>query len=149
MDSSILAFIGAFSVIILIVGIIWYVLGAIACMKMFTKANEAGWKGWIPILNTYTIYSICWEGKFFWIWFVLRIVEAYTVNSQNTVVAVLNAVAMICATVINLIRSLRLSKSFGHGVGFGIGLLFLEPIFLLILGFGKSQYVGKPEGKLV
>jgi hypothetical protein len=40
-------------------------------------------------------------------------------------------------TVINL-----LSKSFGHGVGFTPGLIFLGIIFYPILGFGSSKYIG-------
>ena len=35
-----------------------------------------------------------------------------------------------------------LSKSFGYGVGFTLGLLFLSPIFVLILGFGDAKYIG-------
>jgi hypothetical protein len=33
-----------------------------------------------------------------------------------------------------------LAKSFGKGIGFTIGLLFLSFIFLPILAFGKSKY---------
>ena len=39
----------------------------------------------------------------------------------------------------------KLSKAFGHGVGFTVGLFFLRPIFLLILGFGGSVYLGKQD----
>ena len=35
-----------------------------------------------------------------------------------------------------------LSKVFGKGVGFGFGLLFLQPIFMLILAFDHSEYQG-------
>jgi hypothetical protein len=35
-----------------------------------------------------------------------------------------------------------LSKSFGHGVGFTLGLIFLGFIFLPVLAFGGSKYVG-------
>ena len=35
-----------------------------------------------------------------------------------------------------------LSKSFGHGVGFTLGLLFLSLIFVYILAFGSSTYRG-------
>jgi hypothetical protein len=35
-----------------------------------------------------------------------------------------------------------LSKSFGHGVGFTLGLIFLSWIFLAILAWGSSQYRG-------
>ncbi|MCR5651378.1 MAG: DUF5684 domain-containing protein [Lachnospiraceae bacterium] len=38
-----------------------------------------------------------------------------------------------------------MSKSFGHGFGFTLGLLFLSPLFTLILGLGSSQYIG-PQG---
>ena len=37
---------------------------------------------------------------------------------------------------------INVSKRFGHGVGFALGLVFLAPIFWLILGFGSSKYVG-------
>lgn len=41
-----------------------------------------------------------------------------------------------------------LSKSFGKGVGFTIGLLFLPFIFMPILGFDKSiKYIG-PAGEI-
>ncbi|MDE3228927.1 MAG: hypothetical protein KGO05_03520, partial [Chloroflexota bacterium] len=35
-----------------------------------------------------------------------------------------------------------LSKSFGHGLGFTLGMIFLPFIFFPILAFGSSQYVG-------
>ena len=38
-----------------------------------------------------------------------------------------------------------LSKSFGHGVGFTLGLIFLSLIFYYILAFGSSRYLG-PAG---
>lgn len=34
------------------------------------------------------------------------------------------------------------AKSFGKGTGFALGLIFLAPIFWLILGFGDARYVG-------
>ena len=38
--------------------------------------------------------------------------------------------------------NLRLAKAFGKGTGFGVGLTFLAPIFFLMLGFGKAEFVG-------
>lgn len=45
--------------------------------------------------------------------------------------------------VILLIVSIELSRSFGKGTGFGIGLWLLAPIFFIILGFGSSNYRGQ------
>jgi hypothetical protein len=39
-----------------------------------------------------------------------------------------------------------LSKSFGHGVGFTLGLIFLSVIFYYILAFGSSTYRGPAAG---
>lgn len=36
----------------------------------------------------------------------------------------------------------RLAAAFGKSKGFGVGLWLLNPIFMLILGFGSSAYVG-------
>nr|WP_255651831.1 DUF5684 domain-containing protein [Corallococcus sp. AS-1-12] len=40
------------------------------------------------------------------------------------------------------IISIDMAKSFGKGVGFGIGLALLGPVFYAILGFGDAQYQG-------
>jgi hypothetical protein len=38
------------------------------------------------------------------------------------------------------------SKNFGHGVGFTLGLIFLGFIFIPILAWGDSQYLGPNAG---
>ena len=39
-----------------------------------------------------------------------------------------------------------MAKAYGKGTGFGIGLIFLDALFALILGFGSASYVG-PKGQ--
>ena len=39
----------------------------------------------------------------------------------------------------------KLGKQFGKGFFFRIGLILMPALFLLILGFGKSQYQGRPD----
>ena len=50
--------------------------------------------------------------------------------------------------IIAIILLIDLAKSFGKGVGFGIGLLLLPIIFFPILGFGSAQYQGPTAGSL-
>ena len=45
-----------------------------------------------------------------------------------------------------IILCIDLAKSFGKGVGFGIGLALLGIIFFPILGFGSAQYQGPAAG---
>ena len=48
--------------------------------------------------------------------------------------------------IIRIILCIDLAKSFGKGVGFGIGLALLGIIFFPILGFGSAQYQGPTAG---
>ena len=55
------------------------------------------------------------------------------------------AVLGIIAVVLSFKQSMKLSKAFGRGAGFGIGLFLLGPVFRLILGFGSARYEGHPD----
>lgn len=46
----------------------------------------------------------------------------------------------IFCIIIDIMLKNRISKSFGHGAGFTCGLIFLEPIFIMILAFNKDKY---------
>ncbi|MCI7744753.1 DUF5684 domain-containing protein [bacterium] len=52
---------------------------------------------------------------------------------------------LLFAFVVNILLVVRKCRAFGHGVGFAIGMLFFEPIFMLILGFGSSAYLGPQD----
>jgi hypothetical protein len=110
-----------------IVGIIYFaiiVLMIVSQWIVFTKAGKPGWACIIPIYNIIVLLQIV--GKPWW-WLLLMLIP------------IVNFVIIIW--MINL-----LSKSFGHGVGFTLGLIFLGFIFLPVLAFGGSQYKG-PAGQ--
>ena len=107
-------------------GVLWVfyfaiiIVAIVAYWKVFTKAGEAGWKCIIPIYNVIILLKIV--GRPWW-WLLLMLIPF------------VNFIILII--VMN-----DLSKSFGHGLGFTLGLIFLSIIFYLILGFGGSKYVG-------
>jgi hypothetical protein len=107
-----------------LVGLVIAVLMVVAMWRVFAKAGRPGWASLIPIYNTITMLRI--TGRSGW-WFL-----GFMVPFLNIFVA------------IRLVFDL--ARVFGRGVGFGFGLLFLLPIFILILAFGDAQYVG-PTGK--
>lgn len=102
------------------------VLTLIAMWKIFSKAGQGGWKSLIPIYNVYTLCKIA-DG-----------------NGWKFLLLLIPIVNVVYAIMLNF----RLAKSFGKGIGFGFGLLFLSTIFTLILGFGSASYVG-PKGLAV
>ena len=79
----------------------------------------------------------------FWALLVLELLSSIIQSASDGFL--LSFVGWICSVaglVIGIMGLHKVSKAFGHGAGFTLGLIFLNPIFLLILGFGSSQYMG-------
>ncbi len=142
------AILGGFFATAMIILIAWYVLLVIAWWKVFTKAGEAGWKALIPFYNVYTMYKICWKTSMFWIYLALIVCSAIfgSLGQDGSVYATISSVLSVVATCLGAVQLYYLSVAFGHGLGYTFGLFLLNPIFMLILGFGSSQYVG-PQKK--
>lgn len=88
--------------------------------RIFTKADQPGWASIIPIYNLVVTLRIV--GRPTW-WIILFFVP------------VVNFIPMVVIPV-------DLAKSFGKGLGFGVGLLLLGPVFAPILAFGEATYEG-------
>ena len=105
--------------------VVAYVLYALAYFGIFKKAGKPTWAAFVPIYNIIVLLEVV--GRPVW-WIILFLIP-------------------IVNLVIFIIVMNDLSKSFGHGVGFTIGLIFLSWIFMMILGFGSSQYRGPAAGQ--
>ncbi len=108
--------------LVLYIGFIVLILASM--WKIFAKMTQPGWYGIIPIFNYCVIAKQ--SGKDWW-WGLLPLVP--------------------CIGIIFLIILWNeLSKLFGKGVGYTIGIIFLPFIFLPMLAFGSAEYQG-PQGK--
>ncbi len=114
-DTTGLLFFGSFWVL---TWLTFLILILVAQIKVFTKAGRKWWNVFIPFYNIYVLLEIV--GRPGW-WLILLFVPF------------VNFIILII--VLN-----DLSKAFGHGVGFTLGLIFFPIIFWLILGFGSSEY---------
>lgn len=129
--------------IILIFAAVFYILLVVAEWKIFTKAGEKGWKSLIPIYNLYIMFKLFYRTDMFWILlgsaFCVGIING--IIGEDSLAGMLLALALAIFEVVVMIKLYsRLAKSFGHGTGFIIGLVFLPSIFTLILGFNKDKY---------
>lgn len=129
------------------VAFVWWLLQVVANWKLFTKAGEAGWKSIIPVYSDYVSYKIAWQTSYFWITFILGIVASCVSglanpDGDNMMILAIVSLLRIIIGIISILYSVKLAKAFGKGIGFAIGLIFLSPIFMLILGLGDSTYCG-------
>lgn len=123
--------------------LIWYILLAAGGWKMFEKAGEPGWKALIPIYNYYILFKICWTTRMFWIWVMLGFVTGLLTGLANNNMMLYLADALgLLAAIMTCVLYYNLSMSFGHGLGYFLGLVFLSSIFIMIIGFSSDRYRG-------
>ncbi|WP_019135374.1 DUF5684 domain-containing protein [Cellulomonas massiliensis] len=101
-------------------GVIGYLIAAFALFGAFKKAGEPAWAAFVPVYNSIVLLKIA--GKPWW-WFLLALIPIVNI-------------------VVWIIVAIELSKSFGHGTGFAVGLIFLSIIFLFVLSYDGNPYVG-------
>jgi len=111
---------GGVVVILVLISLAVAVLTIAGTWKVFRKAGKPGWWSLIPIVSTVVLIKI--GGKpGWWAWLLL---------------------IPICSLFIVVFAYRGVARSFGKGVGFTLGLLFLGVIFWPILGFGSSTFTG-------
>ena len=120
------------------IALAWWLLQIIANWRIFTKAGEAGWKSIIPVYSDYISYKIAWQTSYFWLVFILGIIASCIQNpgGDSAMLLMLASLIKIIAGIISIIYSIKLARAFG------LGLIFLQPIFMLILGLGNDHYYG-------
>ena len=106
--------------------VIWVVIG-LPTYFVYKKAGANGeppWAAFVPIYGFYIMLKVVGRPGWWLIWLIVP----------------------IASIIVLIIVYNDLSKSFGHGVGYTLGLIFLSWIFLAILGWGSSQYQGSAAG---
>lgn len=122
---SIIGMLAAFGLVIGVVGFIISILTIIANWKIFTKAGEKGWKSLIPIYGTVVLFKIAGVSP-------LLILGYLAVG--------IPVIGALISLGITIYVYYKLAKAFGKDSAFTVGLVLLNTIFMLILGFGKSEY---------
>lgn len=114
--------------------LILVVIQTIAWARLFRKANEKWWKALIPIYNSYVAYKIAGRSWFFTASILISLVE---ILFRSPILAVVCNIGLF---ILSVLFYINLSKAFGKEGGFVAGLLFLYPLFILILAFDDSEY---------
>ena len=126
--------------------VVWHILQAVADWKIFSKAGRPGILAFIPIVNIYVEYGICWSKFMGLIYLVCIGITSYVsgVQEPSSTLTTVSGVASVAALVLHIVQSIKLARSFGKGVGYGILLILFGPLARLFLGLGDSRYIGRP-----
>jgi hypothetical protein len=106
-----------------IVGLVLYILIAVALWRVFSKAGWPGILAIIPIVNVFILVKIAGYSAWLGLLYLIPIVNI----------------------VWSIIVAVRVGKGFGKGGGFSFFLLWLFAVIgYFILGFGRATYT-KPS----
>lgn len=109
--------------VVFFVSILLAIISLVAMIKVYKKLGLPGWGAIVPIYGQ---------------WILLKAVD---LPGWLSILPVANGIAIIVA-------NYRLAGKFGKSAGFGLGLVFLTPIFYMILGFGKDKVIDSTEGNV-
>ncbi len=107
-------------VVPMIIGAIIGIITLVGMWKIFSKAGVPGWGAIVPIYNMYLLFKITMGNG--WL-FLLLLIPFVNI-------------------IIGIVVYAKLAAAFNKGIGYTLGLIFLTPIFIMMLGFGSAEYVG-------
>jgi len=127
---------------------VFYVLFTLGYWGTYKKAGpngEPAWSAFVPVYSWIVLLRIVGRPKS-WAWFLLLLIPSFIIPAVGIIFT-------LAFWVVYIIVANDLSKSFGHGPGFTVGLaFFIFPlviiVFWYILWLGQSRYLGHagPEG---
>ncbi len=126
-----------------------FVLSLIGKYFIFEKMGMPGWKSLIPIYSDYLLFRELIGAGYFWGYIASALLAGscsalVTIGMVSGVMEFLFIITAVAACTVTIAIQIKLahslSKSFGHGIGYTFGLIFIEPIMLMILGLGNNRY---------
>ncbi len=104
------------------------IFSIVVLWKLFVKAGKTGWYSIVPVYNIVVLLEIVGLKWYYIFGYCLGAVPI---------------IGYILFPLYNIVISVKLSKSFGKDVGFGIGIAFLPTIFEALIAFDSSiKYEG-------
>lgn len=124
----------------LAVVLVLLILSVIGYWKVFKKAGQPGWGSLVPFYNSYLLCKITWGNG--WMFLVPVVFSVFTWFFSGTIISSL----FVCLSfAFACITNYKLATAFGKGIPFTVGLILLNWLFTLILGFSVAQYMGVPQ----
>jgi len=97
------------------------ILAVVSMWKLFSKAKKPGWAALIPFYNLVVLTQISGRSGLFSLTYVIPFVNFVTISMTYY----------------------SLGRRFGKGPLFSLGMIFLSPLLLPVLAFGKAEYQPK------
>lgn len=136
-------------ILLFILAFVLEILNLIAWCKLFVKANVPWERLFVPCYGNYWQYKVADCANFFWGVIGLSVISTLLSlligGVWSTIVSMIAGLGFLGIFIVFMIS---LARAYGKEDVFAVGLILLYPVFIMILAFGKSEYVGSYSGKI-
>jgi hypothetical protein len=126
-------------IIVMIFEFLFIALMIICQWIVFAKARQPGWAVLIPVYGLIIFLKLIGRPVSWIAWFLqLFVFLIFAAVFPGIITGLLFFLSAVSGLVFAIISTNDLSKSFGKGAGFTVGLIFLPFVFYPILAFGRA-----------
>ncbi|MBR1413621.1 MAG: signal peptidase I [Bacilli bacterium] len=133
--AGILAALGAFLLVIVLIALVISIVVIIGQWKALKKGGKPGWAAIIPIYNNWVMCEMVGVNPYWVIVVLLSPILAL-------IPVVGSLIQFVVALYFTILLNVSVARSFGKSDGYAAGLILLPVIFWPMLGFGKDEFVG-------
>ena len=119
--------------VIFVVLIAYFIASLIANYMLLGKIGRKKWPGLITYVNDYFLFDSFWNNKVFAAWIVMYILTVLCVKSNNHTLVIIGMILSICNFILSIMLYSRISKAFGKGALYTLGLVIVYPVFAIII----------------
>ena len=102
----------------------------ILCLwHFFEKEGRKGWYSLIPYYNIYQQYDLFWIKSLFWFDLVFSIALPFLTIIIDSSASFLVGIVWIVKFIMRSFLAVRTAKHYGHGILFGLGMVFIPFFF--------------------
>ena len=111
---------------------LWYIIMAVGLWKMFEKAGEQGWIGFIPFYNQYKLCEKVMDNPWYWV---------------RKVAVIIPIIGWFMYFYFEYQIGKATAKAYGQPETWAWGYTFLAPVFYCITGFSSQYSYFGPNGE--
>lgn len=116
------------------------ILMVVSLWKIFTKAGQPGWAAIIPFYGNYVLVQVARLPVYY---FIIMVIPSLLAIVKIKIPSPVDSFVGIITFIVYSFTMYNVSKQFGKGVGYTLGMIFLPFIFYPMLAFGDSVYQEK------
>lgn len=133
--------------VLMVAGVVFFMIAGVVLLRCvflwlaFEKMGEPGYKGIIPLYNTYVLFEKVWEEKYFLLYFAMLFLFAvYPDGQEGGLTGLIRAVLSLGFLFTEYALYIRIARRFGHGIPLAIGLIVFPTIFWGVLALDGNEF---------